>query len=763
MAEESGRYHGFSLRDVTWGYRDVFAQAIEDLFAEGRLGPQQQAVTGKFFELLRQADQSCFDHVLCQFLRALNPANRWIMDLPSLFAEVVDLGGSLAESKLYHGTRFFETLARGGLGETPQQMRDGLGWVRRLRDTDEEPAMAFLAGYAEICRRLRPPELQRYVDVAMQVYHRDAEKGCAFLRGELASCERYILAITQECRLADVTDRLAAMLKALTGEDIDIGDLSGLDSDELLHRGSRTLTIPQHLYLPIRVRSFETAAENRRWFLLCGLASASMLTERSFPIVHGHTECPTCRALAGQGPARVNLFQIVEFIRVLRAARRRWPGARRLIDWGIANELGSVQAGSAEHCLADALDETADAPVLRVLHDAADACVNCFDTARRLNAPWVAEVLAAYPGVADRELRPLGFLSDFLFPVELSTPPDDQLVADLKDAARRAGEADDQPQEANGQDDASGTEGETDGEPGHPAAYIYDEWDVSQNDYRRDWCHVHVRQPEPAGAAVPRGEWLDQAARVRAVFERLKPDLARREKHLAEGDAINIDLLVSHLVDQTLEASPPGRFYEKPLINHRDLAVVILLDASGSTGEQADRQAKVLDVEKQAAVILGEGLAALDDRFAVCGFSSAGRECCEFMPLKDFDERWSAEAVGRLMAVTPRSSTRIGPALRHAGWLLGRQPSRQRLIVLVTDGKPMDQGYDPKTGYAQHDVRMACEENARRDVHTFAITTEANSLADVETMFPRRRFVILPDITRLPRVLPQLYLRLTLA
>ena len=74
----------------------------------------------------------------------------------------------------------------------------------------------------------------------------------------------------------------------------------------------------------------------------------------------------------------------------------------------------------------------------------------------------------------------------------------------------------------------------------------------------------------------------------------------------------------------------------------------------------------------------------------------------------------------------------------------------------------MDQDYDPTTRYAQHDVRMACEENARQDIHTFAISTEENSLADMEIMFPRRRFVILPSIGQLPRILPQLYLRLAL-
>ena len=87
--------------------------------------------------------------------------------------------------------------------------------------------------------------------------------------------------------------------------------------------------------------------------------------------------------------------------------------------------------------------------------------------------------------------------------------------------------------------------------------------------------------------------------------------------------------------------------------------------------------------------------------------------------------------------------------------------AKQRLIILVTDGRPMDSGYDPNTRYAQHDVRMACQENAANAIHTFAITTEENSLADMEIMFPGRRFAILPDLRKLPQILPQLYTRIT--
>ena len=113
------------------------------------------------------------------------------------------------------------------------------------------------------------------------------------------------------------------------------------------------------------------------------------------------------------------------------------------------------------------------------------------------------------------------------------------------------------------------------------------------------------------------------------------------------------------------------------------------------------------------------------------------------------------------MAARPTSSTRIGAALRHAGYRLALHMARQKLIILITDGRPMDQAYDPESRYAQHDVRMACEENRRVSIHTFCVSTMENSRADMEIMFPERRFAILRDIRQLPAVLPELYIKLT--
>jgi nitric oxide reductase activation protein len=73
----------------------------------------------------------------------------------------------------------------------------------------------------------------------------------------------------------------------------------------------------------------------------------------------------------------------------------------------------------------------------------------------------------------------------------------------------------------------------------------------------------------------------------------------------------------------------------------------------------------------------------------------------------------------------------------------------------------MDTGYDPQSRYAQHDVRMACEENRRAGIVSFAIATREDSAADMRFMFPGARYAVMRNVRELPRELTRIYARLT--
>jgi nitric oxide reductase activation protein len=288
-----------------------------------------------------------------------------------------------------------------------------------------------------------------------------------------------------------------------------------------------------------------------------------------------------------------------------------------------------------------------------------------------------------------------------------------------------------------------------------------------------------VRELPPRPALLHTGvsdDVLRYAAQVRRVFERLRPEEMNVQTRLYEGDEINLDHLLESVVEHRAGRVPDLRVYRKPLVRKRDVAVTVLLDLSGSTADPihersrsvpagevgpADGARTVMDVEKETAYVLAAGLSVLGDRFSVGGFTGTGRENCIYCRFKGFDDPWDREAVRGLLGSAPGSSTRIGAALRHAGWRLGTEPARTRLLLLMTDGKPCDQGYDTESHYAHHDVRKACEENRALGIHTFCVSTSENTPADMELMFPGGRYVILEDISRLPSVLARVYLRLT--
>lgn len=773
LPSEHDAYHGFSLQSIRWGYRDMVARTIESLFEGGFLGEDRQEVTTIFFEFLKRAKQPHFDYVLKEFIGALKPCTYWIMGIPGIFADIVQVGGSLARNKIHYGILYFKILGEGGFGDSPNQVRNLMTYLRRLCEINDDLAIAFLKNYRHLLDRLTSPEIDLYLNEGLKVFVSNKKSGLSFLEGTLKSSEYVLNRLTQECRLSAIQPALKNLLKALVGYEVEVSDLGRLDADELLERQTQMVCMYAWLFVPQRIHYFESAVNNRNWYRLLAVVAAGMLVENSFCRIHGHPDYPTCMQLIGENLLYVNLFQILEYLRVLRRIKQRWPGASALIDFGLHTEFSRRPPQTPPDRLFYDLimpEQGATLATDRLIRIADDS-LNLFDTASQLEGAWMSSVLTQYPRLDIYPLRTFSFLPDFLYPGVVGVPPKDDVIVDLKKQAQNKlmpahEETSDIERETPlmtehaGSSDGMNEEGEETATERVLACFIYDEWSQPDNDYCQNYCYLYEQHPKQASQAAIPGELFNAANQIRWVFELFKPDMVKRQKYLQDGDSINSDLLIHYLVQRKQEPSPKVDFYEKSRIKHRDLAVLILLDVSGSTGDQTDQQ-QVIELEKQAAIILGQGLHTLGDRFAICGFNSNGREHCQYYVYKHFQEKWEPESIGCLLTARPLWSTRMGVALRHSGYLLSQLEAKQRLIMLVTDGKPQDRNYDPKTRYAQHDVRMACEENKRQGIQTFCISTEENSRADMEIMFPQQRFVILSDMRQLPRILPKLYIKMT--
>lgn len=71
----------------------------------------------------------------------------------------------------------------------------------------------------------------------------------------------------------------------------------------------------------------------------------------------------------------------------------------------------------------------------------------------------------------------------------------------------------------------------------------------------------------------------------------------------------------------------------------RDISVMILLDLSESTYEKVSGQEySILDLTRQATVLLADAIHKIGDPFAIHGFCSDGRHHVEYQRFKDFDQ-----------------------------------------------------------------------------------------------------------------------------
>lgn len=753
-SDPAGRPRGFSLDRVGWGYRELVADAVGDLYRRGLLGPGRPAVTEAFLGFLARADQGGpWDRVLARFLKALNTRTEWLLGDPALFSGVVALGRDLAAGRPQHGVAFFDLVGEGALGDTPDHARLALTLARRLQRLDGDLCLAFLRRYRPLAGRLGPDGLTRFAEEVATAFRRGRDLAFALVEGAGESARALLRRLDAGCSLHDVRRSLGAVLTALAGRPVELAEISRLPAPGPGGRTPGTACFRGTLYLPSRVHRCERWEQNRSWYTLAAAVAAGGFRFGGFSTVHGEARFPSLQGLAGDEPLALNALTLAEWRRLLVCCLRVWPGLETVHRFWLDADLaaaGSLVPEAAAHFLRG----EADTPAFARLAALADRAKDVFDAAAGLRESGLPGGLgAACPELGRSLLPPLSFFPDGLFPA-----PGPQTQGGAAAVREEVG-----PGRPDGPACTASPAPSPAGQPrpGTDPVFVYDEWDREQSCYRHGHCRLREEVPEWSAPAELTAEVLAEARRVHRAFERLQPDAPRRERFLQDGDAVDADRLVHVLVERAARQAPRIDFYERPRIPRRDLAVLLLLDVSGSTAEATPGGERLLDVERDAAFILGDGLAAAGDRFAVCGFHSAGPKDCFFLVFKDFDESWPGPAAARLAAAVPGRNTRIGPALRHAGTRLRAVRCRQRLILVMTDGRPMDSGYDPATGYAYADVRRACEENRRHGIHTLGICTDSRQNAAMERMFPERRFVLLPSVRQLPRLLPRLYARLT--
>ncbi|MBI5119004.1 VWA domain-containing protein [Candidatus Poribacteria bacterium] len=178
-----------------------------------------------------------------------------------------------------------------------------------------------------------------------------------------------------------------------------------------------------------------------------------------------------------------------------------------------------------------------------------------------------------------------------------------------------------------------------------------------------------------------------------------------------------------------------------------------------------DRAMRVIDIEREALVVMAEALESLGDMYAIYGFSGYGRENVEFFVIKDFSEKFSERARRRIGAIKPQKSTRMGPAIRHAMQKLVATDCRLKALILLSDGYPQDYDYGPdrtSRDYGLHDTTVALREARKKKVHTFCVTVDQAGNDYLRAMCGGENYLVVKRPSALPKILPRVYRGLTI-
>lgn len=294
--------------------------------------------------------------------------------------------------------------------------------------------------------------------------------------------------------------------------------------------------------------------------------------------------------------------------------------------------------------------------------------------------------------------------------------------------------------------------------------FHYSEWDYQIQLERPAWVTVQEKRTQSGDIeAIDRiaAQYKREISRMKFLLDAVQPQGVQRIRKLEDGDEIDINAAIHSTIDIRMGLQPDPRIMMRSVRKIRDISVLVLLDLSESTNDRVSGQDfSVLDLTRQATVLLADAISKIGDPFAIHGFCSDGRHDVEYYRYKDFDQPYNEIPKAKLAGMTGQLSTRMGAAIRHASHYLKLQRSSKKLLLVITDGEPADIDVrDPQ--YLRYDTKKAVEEAGRAGIITFCMSLDPRADQYVSRIFGARNYMVVDHVERLPEKLPLLYAGLT--
>lgn len=288
-------------------------------------------------------------------------------------------------------------------------------------------------------------------------------------------------------------------------------------------------------------------------------------------------------------------------------------------------------------------------------------------------------------------------------------------------------------------------------------AFLYDEWDYHRHHYRKNWCvlrelEVHPHPESFVTQTLQRYRGLVKT--LQRTFEVLRGE-NKRLKAQPNGEDIDLEALVQAYADAKQGLEMTDCLFTKVQKEERNIAVMFMVDMSGST------KGWINDAEREALVLLCEALEILGDRYAIYGFSGTTRKRCEIYRIKQFTEAYTNLVQQRISGIVPKDYTRMGVAIRHLTTVLNQVDARIKLLITLSDGRPDDYGDNYRGTYGIEDTRQALIEAKRNGVHPFCITLDTEAKEYLPHMYGAVNYIVIDEVRKLPLKVSDIYRKLT--
>ena len=284
----------------------------------------------------------------------------------------------------------------------------------------------------------------------------------------------------------------------------------------------------------------------------------------------------------------------------------------------------------------------------------------------------------------------------------------------------------------------------------------YREWDYTRQRFRERFCllsEFDVPTGEPGFVEETLEKYRGLLKSIKKTFEAVLGE-SKLQRKQSQGDDIDIDALVEAHVDFARGHEMSDYVYTRYRNIDRDIAVMFMVDMSGST------LGWVNEAERESLILLCEALETLGDRYAIYGFSGRTNKRCEIYRVKRFDESYDSTVRERISGIRPKSYTRMGVAIRHLGHLLNMTRARTKILITLSDGRPEDYG-GYKGRYGIEDTRHALLELRRDGVHSFCITIDKEAQDYLPHMYGVANYAVIDEVKKLPLKVADIYRRLT--